>query len=62
VKCLISQSPGYGCKPIGQGRSENFEEMLGTDKARVLVVEAVGSKCRLVRITVDVHGALQGKP
>jgi hypothetical protein len=62
VKCQISQSPGSGCKLIGQGRSASFEEMLGTDEARVLVVEVVGSRSRSVRIGVDLHGASQGKP
>jgi len=41
VKRLIPQSRGSACKCMAQGRSESFGEMLGTDKARVLVVEAL---------------------
>jgi uncharacterized caspase-like protein len=44
VKRQVPRSPGHGCKPIGQGRSASFGKMPGTDEARVLVVEAVGSK------------------
>jgi len=62
VKRWIPQSPGLGCKPIGQGRSASFEEMLGIDEARVLVVEVVGSRSRLVRIRVELRDAPQGKP
>jgi hypothetical protein len=62
VKRQVPQSPGSGCKPTAQGRSESFEEMLGADEARVLVVEAVGSRSRSVRIGVDLRGASQGKP
>jgi len=62
VKRSIPQSPGLGCRPIGQGRSESFEETLGTDEARVHVVEAVGSRSRLVRIGVELRGASKGKP
>jgi hypothetical protein len=46
----------------GQGRSASFEEMPESDEARVLVVEVVGSRSRLVRIEVELHGASQGKP
>jgi len=45
-----------------QGRSASFEEMPGSDEARVLVVEAVGSRSRSVRIGVDLNGASQDKP
>jgi hypothetical protein len=41
VKRLIPQSRGSACKCMAQGRSESFGEMLGTDEARVLVVEAL---------------------
>lgn len=46
----------------GQGRSASFEETPGNDEARVLVVEVVGSRSRLVRIGVELRGASQGKP
>jgi hypothetical protein len=62
VKRQVPRSPGDGCKPIVHGRSESFEEMPGTDEARVLVVEAVGSMSRSVRIGVELSGASQGKP
>lgn len=62
VKRWVPQSPGRGCKPIGQGRSESFEEMLGIDEARVLVVDVVGSRSRSVRIGVELRDAPQGKP
>jgi len=62
VKRQVLQSPGCGCKPIAHGRSASFEEMLGTDEARVLVVEAVGSRSRSVCIGVVLRGVSQGKP
>jgi hypothetical protein len=62
VKCQVPQSPGSGCKPMAQGRSASSEEMLGTDEARVLVVEAVGSRSRSIRIEVVLRGVSQGKP
>jgi hypothetical protein len=37
VKREVPQSPGHGCKPIGQGRGASLEEMLGANEARVLV-------------------------
>jgi len=46
----------------GQGRSASFEETPENDEARVLVVEAVGSNRRSVRIEVELRGASQGKP
>jgi hypothetical protein len=61
VKRSVPQSPGLGCKPIGQGRSESFEEMLGANEARVHVVEVVGSRSRSVRIGVELRDAPKGK-
>jgi len=62
VKRQVPQSPGSGCKPMAQGRSESFEEMLGADEARVLVVKQWEAESRSVRIGVDLRGASQDKP
>jgi len=44
VKRQVPQSHGSACMRMAQGRGESLEEMLGTDEARVLVVEAVGKQ------------------
>jgi len=62
VKRQVLRSPGSGCKPIHQGRSEGFEKTPETHRARVLVVEAVGSRSRSVRIEVELRGTSQGNP
>jgi len=50
-----------GVRAPGQGRSASFEEMPENDEARVLVIEAVGSRSRSVRIGVELRSASQGK-
>jgi len=46
VKRRVHRSQGHGCKLVGQGRGAGLEEMPVTQEARVLVVEAVGSRSR----------------
>jgi len=62
VKRQIPWSLGCGYKPAIQGRGASLGEIPGSHGARVLVVEVVGSSSRSVRIGIDLHGALQGKP
>jgi len=53
VKRRFPRSFGRGCRPTDQRRGVSLEEMPGANEARVLVVEAVGSINRSVRIGVD---------
>jgi len=62
VKRRIPRSFGRGCRPRDQRRGASLEETPGTNEARVLVVEAVGSISRSVRIGVELRGTSQGKP
>jgi len=61
VKRQVLRSLGHGCKPTGQGRGVSLEEIPGTNEARVLVVEVVGSRSRSVRIGVPLRDASQDK-
>jgi hypothetical protein len=67
VKRLVPRSLGHGCRPIVHGRSVSFEETPGTDEARVLVIEAVGSSGPSVRANGRVsqrtaRQAAEGRP
>jgi len=62
VKRQIPRSFGRGRRPTDQRRGASLEEMPGTHEARVLVVEAVGSINRSVRIGIELRGTSQGKP
>jgi len=61
VKRQIPWSFDCGYKPKIQGRGVSLGETPGAHEARVLVVEAVGSRSRSVRIGIGLHGAPQGK-
>lgn len=50
VKRPVPQSPFSRTQTMGRERSESFEETLGTQEARAVVVEAVRSRSRLERI------------
>lgn len=62
VKRSVPRSFGRGCRPTNQRRGASLGEMPGTNEARVLVIEAVGSISRSVRIGINLRGASQGRP
>jgi hypothetical protein len=61
VKRQVHRSPGRGCKSTRQGRGASLEEMPVADEARVLVVEAAGSRSRSYASVGELRSALQGK-
>jgi len=61
VKRQVHRSPGRGCKPASQGRGASLEEMPVADEARVLVVEAVGSRSRSYASVSELRSTPQGK-
>jgi len=62
VKRQVLRSLGDGCKPVDQERGASLEETPETNEARVLVVEAVGSRSRSVRIGIELRVESQDEP
>jgi len=51
-----------GASPAAKGRGASLEEMLGTNAARVLVVESSGKQKSVERIGLVLHVLSQGRP